>query len=165
MPDVFQTSDKLFEHEWPAIFDHLNYVEEYRPRVYDDANPNKHINLRLLFQGNATIGIGFNIAAGCSLELARHIVKFHAFEIWAALNRWPQTRPLMSPLHMSAARRLVLVSMGVNMGTYGLSVWQQTFALMREKNWEQAAQHIERSLAAKQAPVRYELLARMMREG
>lgn len=163
--EMFVTSDRLFEREWPSLLNHLLQVEAYREFVYDDALPRKPINLRLLFKGNATIGVGFNIAAGCSRSLAYHILKFHCFEVWNALKSWPETSALMDPANLSSNRRLVLISMGINQGVYGLSKWQETFALLRQHDYSTAADHIIGSLAARQAPHRYELLEELMRRG
>ena len=66
---------------------------------------------------------------------------------------------------LSRPRQLVLISMAYNLGREGLEHWPRFLGAIHREDWEDAADELLESKAAReQAPVRYKQLAKMMRE-
>jgi len=66
---------------------------------------------------------------------------------------------------LSRPRQLVLISMAYNLGRERLSVWTHFIGAVHRGEWDEAADHLLDSKAAKHdAPARYQQLAKMMRE-
>jgi lysozyme len=66
---------------------------------------------------------------------------------------------------LSRPRQLVLISMAFNLGRERLSVWTHFIGAVHRGAWDEAADHLLDSKAAKKdAPARYAQLAKMMRE-
>ena len=67
---------------------------------------------------------------------------------------------------LSRARQLVLVSMTFNLGRAGLAKWPRFLAAVHLGQWDEAADELLDSKAAREdAPARYKELANMMRTG
>jgi len=65
---------------------------------------------------------------------------------------------------LSRPRQLVLISMAFNLGKHGLAQWPRFISAVHASQWEEAADELLDSKAAKiQAPARYTQLAAMMR--
>lgn len=66
---------------------------------------------------------------------------------------------------LSRPRQLVLISMAFNLGRAGLGRWPRFISAVHLGHWDEAADEILDSNAAREdAPARYKQLARMMRE-
>lgn len=66
---------------------------------------------------------------------------------------------------LSRPRQMVLISMAFNLGRAGLAKWPRFIGAVHLGNWDEAADHLLDSVAAKsQAPARYKQLADMMRD-
>lgn len=66
---------------------------------------------------------------------------------------------------LTRPRQLVLLSMAYNLGYAGFSAWPRFWDAIHQKDWNEAADHIMDSKAARvDAPTRYAQLARMMRD-
>ena len=65
--------------------------------------------------------------------------------------------------HLSRARQLVLISLAYNLGREGLNGFVRFLGAVHRDAWDEAADELVDSKAAKQAPVRYHQLADMMR--
>jgi len=66
---------------------------------------------------------------------------------------------------LSRPRQLVLISMGFQFGKEGLSKWPRFLGAVHLGNFDEAAEELLDSKAAKvQAPVRFHILATMLRE-
>jgi GH24 family phage-related lysozyme (muramidase) len=110
--------------------------------------------------GNPTIGYGHLMSKGlapevvnmqfqCDLADALDDVR-HCFSCYDSLSR---------------PRQLVLISMAFNLGRERLSVWTHFIGAVHRGAWDEAADHLLDSKAAKKdAPARYAQLAKMMRE-
>lgn len=67
---------------------------------------------------------------------------------------------------LNRARQLVLVSMAFNLGRAGLGKWPRFLAAVHLGQWDEAADELLDSKAAREdAPARYKELANMMRTG
>lgn len=110
--------------------------------------------------GKTTIGYGHNLdAKGLPTDVARMLLSIdiadaiedvrHNFSCYDQL-----TRP----------RQMVLVSMAFNLGRDRLSKFVRFIGAVHLGKYDEAADHLLDSLAAKQAPARYQELAKMMRE-
>ena len=110
--------------------------------------------------GKTTIGYGHNLdAKGLPQDVARMLLSIdiadaiddvrHNFSCYDQL-----TRP----------RQMVLVSMAFNLGRERLAKFIRFIAAVHLGKYDEAADHLLDSLAAKQAPARYQQLAKMMRE-
>lgn len=64
---------------------------------------------------------------------------------------------------LSETRQMVLVSLAFNLGRSRLAGFVRFIGAVHRGDWEDAAEELLDSKAAKQAPSRYEELARMMR--
>lgn len=111
--------------------------------------------------GKVTIGFGHNLdAKGIPLDIALMLFRGdiadaiddvrHNFSCYDQLNR---------------PRQMVLVSMAFNLGREKLSKFVRFIGAIHLGKYQEAAEHLEDSLAAKQAPARYQELAKMMRDG
>ena len=65
---------------------------------------------------------------------------------------------------LSQPRKMVLVSLAFNLGRAGLATFVRFIGAVHLGHYGEAAEHLLDSLAAKQAPARYQELAKMMRE-
>jgi len=66
---------------------------------------------------------------------------------------------------LSRARQLVMISMAFNLGMVGLNKWVRFLNAIHKEDWNEAADELLDSKAAKEdAPTRYRQLAKMMRE-
>lgn len=96
-----------------------------------------------------TLDIGFMLL---KMDIADAIedVRYH-FSCYDMLNR---------------ARQLVLISMAFNLGRAGLGKWPRFIGAVHLGQWDDAADHLLDSKAAREdAPARYKELAHMMRTG
>lgn len=111
--------------------------------------------------GKVTIGYGHNLdAKGLPHDFALMLLRGdiadaiddvrYCFSCYEQLNR---------------PRQLVLISLAFNLGREKLNKFVRFIGAMHLAKYQEAAEHLEDSLAAKQAPVRYQELARMMRDG
>lgn len=67
--------------------------------------------------------------------------------------------------HLSRPRQLCVISMAYNLGREGLNKWPRFIGALHREAWEEAADELLNSKAAReQAPLRYKQLASMMRE-
>lgn len=110
--------------------------------------------------GKWTIGYGRCIEdIGISPEEARMLFKA---DVAKAAN---DARRLCSIFEeLSRPRQLVLISMAYNLGYTGFSKWPRFWDAIHRRDWEEAADHIMDSKAARDdAPSRYQRLAHMMR--
>lgn len=126
----------------------LEYQEGFRSRPYRDTT------------GHLTIGIGWNLDAGITLEQARYILSGH---IDKALKDCQDSLPWFQRL--DAARQLVIVNMAFNMGLYALRGFVNTLGHVARGEYEQAADRMLRSLWARQVGQRARDLSRIMRTG
>ena len=107
-----------------------------------------------------TIGYGHNLEAhGIPADMAMMLFKGDiADAIDAVRHNFSCYDQLSRP------RQLVLVSMGFQLGRAGLAKWPRFIAAVHLGKFDEAADHILDSKAAReQAPVRYKQLAAMMR--
>jgi lysozyme len=109
--------------------------------------------------GKTTIGFGRNLdAKGLSADEAQILLNAdladaiedvrHVFSCYDQLSR---------------PRQLVLLSMAYNLGRVGLGKWPRFISAVHLGKYDEAADHLLDSLAAKQAAGRYRQLAEMMR--
>jgi lysozyme len=110
--------------------------------------------------GHLTIGYGRNLdAEGISEREAEGLLTNDLAGVTARLAEleiWP---------HLDEVRQSVLVDMAFNLGYQGLMGFQGMFLALEQGNYNQAADHIYNSKAARQAPERYAELYRMMLTG
>ena len=110
--------------------------------------------------GKLTVGVGRNLTdKGLSREEALMLLNNdlcdaiddvrHNFSCYDTLSR---------------PRQLVLISLAFNLGRVGLSRFVRFIGSVHLGHYDEAADHLLDSLAAKQAPARYHQLAQMMRE-
>jgi lysozyme len=119
--------------------------EDYRKHVYNDSH------------GNATIGIGFNLNAGISKNLALHIAKFQIAEIQETLSyKFPFWNKL------SRTRQDVLVNLAFNLGINGLLKFKKMLAAIEEEDWARAKYELLDSAAARELHNRYHRLGEML---
>lgn len=110
--------------------------------------------------GHLTIGYGHLVAKGMPPDIANMLFMS---DIADAID---DIRHLFSCYdQLSRPRQLVLISMSFNLGRERLSVWTHFIGAVHRGAWNEAADHMLDSKAAKHdAPSRYEQLARMMRD-
>jgi len=110
--------------------------------------------------GNPTIGYGHLLSKGMPSDVANMLFQCdladalddvrHCFSCYDSLSR---------------PRQLVLISMAFNLGRDRLAVWTHFIGAVHRGAWEEAADHLLDSKAAKKdAPARYAQLAKMMRD-
>ena len=111
-------------------------------------------------QGRTTIGYGHNLdAKGLSQDMARMLLSIDiADAIEAVRHNFSCYDQLSRP------RQMVLVSMAFNLGRDGLAKFVRFIGAVHLSKYDEAADHLLDSLAAKQAPARYQELAKMMRD-
>lgn len=111
-------------------------------------------------EGKTTIGYGHNLTDnGIKADMAEMIFRQDIADAIEAVRYNFSCYDVLS-----RPRQLVLISMGFNLGKAGLSKWPRFIGAVHLSKWDEAADEILKSLAAKQAPTRYKQLARMMRE-
>lgn len=110
--------------------------------------------------GKTTIGYGHNIDdKGIPSDIA--MMLFNA-DIADAIQDVRHNCSCYDSL--SRPRQLVMVSLAFNLGRHGLAKFVRFLGALHLGKWEEAADELLDSKAAKQAPVRYQQLAAMMRE-
>lgn len=109
--------------------------------------------------GKTTIGYGRNLdAKGISHNEA---LMFLSSDIADALE---DVRHCFSCYdQLTRPRQLALISMAYNLGRTGLSKFVRFIGAMHLGQYDEAADHLLNSLAAAQAPARYQELAKMIR--
>ena len=110
--------------------------------------------------GKTTIGYGHNLDAKGMSDA--EVMMLLSSDIADALD---DVRHCFSCYdQLSRARQLVLVSMAFNLGRERLNKFVRFIGAVHRGDWQEAAEEILDSTAAKQAPDRYKALAKMMRE-
>lgn len=130
--------------------------EGYRQFAYDDATGERVKAPK----GNLTIGIGFNLDAGCPLDLARMIAFYFVDKCQLKLS---QTISFFNDLDQ--VRQAILVDMAFNMGADDVIKFKNTLADLATRNYKEAANNMRDSRWYKQVPNRVEPLARAMERG
>jgi lysozyme len=110
--------------------------------------------------GKLTIGYGHLLEAGIPAEVANMLFQVDLADAVHA------ARQLFSCYDsLSRPRQLVLISMAFNLGKDGLSKWPRFISAVHASQWDEAADELLDSKAAReQAPARYQQLAKMMRD-
>jgi len=130
------------------LLDEIECDEGYKRFIYEDTN------------GNKTIGIGLNLDAGMSKELARYIALWSIDDIREKLSYrlefWNR---------LSRNRQDVLINMAFNLGIDGLFKFKKMLAAMSEENWDRAKYELLDSDAARELHNRYGQLAEKMENG
>lgn len=116
----------------------------------------KHKYIDIL--GNETIGIGFNLSEGFSIQECVLILNYRLNNLTASLTS--QVKPFS---HLSDIRQSVLISMAYNMGIGGLLAFTKMLDAINANDFELAAQEMERSDWFKQVGQRAIDLQYMMR--
>lgn len=110
--------------------------------------------------GRLTVGIGWNLDAGVSWELALMVLRSQIAELKRQLTaryRWFQG--------LNEARQAVVVSMAFQMGIAGFAGFKTTISLIEQGKYAAAATQMLTSKWAKQTPPRAKRHAEMMRTG
>lgn len=110
--------------------------------------------------GKSTIGYGHNLdAKGIPQSIALSLLMT---DLADAIEDVRQCCACYDAL--SRPRQLVLVSLAFNLGRTKLAKFVRFLGAIHTSHWDEAADEILDSEAAKHAPVRYQQLATMMRE-
>jgi len=141
------------KYEMDACVKMLVKDEGFKPHVYDDSTGKRVKSER----GNFTIGVGINLEQGISYDEA----------IYLLTNRIDNIVNSLSVLtfydKLSLVRRLVLINLAFNNGIVGLHMFKKTLAAIEAGEFEEAANEILDSKAARELPFRYARLAMMMK--
>lgn len=132
--------------------------EGKRFKAYDDATG---LELRpgMTLKGNVTVGCGRNLTGkGVSEDEISFML---SGDIADAIQDAKAAMPVYDDL--SRPRQLVLISMALNLGRAGLEQFKRLISAVEIGDYDDAADQILDSKAAKQAPTRYIELAKMMR--
>ena len=125
--------------------------------------------------GYPTIGVGLKIGHhGQPLEdfkgfpsmprdVAELWCKIHAEDVEASFNSYPLI--LAAAEKCNNVQKAVLISMGYQLGVYGLSKFKRMLGHCISRDFEKAAEEMLDSLLAEQAPNRTERQARMLATG
>ena len=110
--------------------------------------------------GNPTIGYGHLVSKGLPADIALMLFQCDIADAIEDVHRCFSCYD-----DLSRPRQLVLISMAYNLGRERLSVWTHFIGAVHRGAWDEAADHLLDSKAAKHdAPARYQQLAKMMRE-
>ena len=109
--------------------------------------------------GKLTIGYGHLVDKGLPSDVA--LMLFRA-DIAEALDDVRHTCSCYDTL--SRPRQLVMISLAFNLGRERLSLFVRFLGAVHSSQWEDASVELLNSKAAKQAPLRYQQLATMMRQ-
>lgn len=111
--------------------------------------------------GKTTIGVGRNLEdVGISEEEAMILLKNDIHRIVEQLNEkldWWRD--------LDAARQRALISMGFNLGIYGLLKFKNTLEALKNQQWEEASKEMMDSKWATQVGRRAEMLSQIMLTG
>lgn len=110
--------------------------------------------------GIATVGIGFNLEQGFSLEESHAIL---AIRMRIAINELRAKIPVYT--HLSAIRKIVLLDMVYNLGISRLLKFKKMFAALDNYAFGTAAEELLDSMYARQTKGRAKRNAIMMRTG
>ena len=135
--------------------------EAYRKDLYDDETGEKYEKGKPV-EGNLTIGIGWNVEAGCPHDLAIRILEYFidkALEDLYIIFGKPYFDNLDEP------RRLVLIDMMFNMGKNRFNGFKNTIAAIKSGQFGLAADEMMDSLWYDQVKTRAKELVQIMREG
>lgn len=108
--------------------------------------------------GNATIGVGHNLANGISPAVSALMFSEDRGYVIAALNK---SIPWWTGLHANA--QMVLLNMGFNLGASGLLSWHNFLHALQFRQYQTAAAALMNSKAARQLPNRYGRLAALLK--
>jgi lysozyme len=109
--------------------------------------------------GKLTIGYGFCIDAGITKYAAETLLTAQAAECNTELLAYSWYTGL------DEVRASVLVDMGFNLGLNGLLHFPKMIAAIGDKNWQVAHDELLNSLAAREDPARYKVLAQLLLTG
>lgn len=126
----------------------LKTEEGFRSQSYTDTT------------GHETIGYGFNITAGITKYAAAALLVAQATECNTDLLEYYWYTDLDDVVRAS-----VLIDLAFNMGVRGLLHFPKMIAAIGDKNWKLAHDELLNSLAAKEDPGRYAMLADLLLNG
>jgi lysozyme len=121
--------------------------EGFRSKVYKD------------IVGKQTIGYGFNIDAGITVQAASALLTAQANDVQQDLAVLDWFRGL------DDVRASVCIQLGFNLGLNGLLAFQKMIDALRSGNWQGAHDELLASHAAYQLPARYGRLANLLLNG
>lgn len=111
-------------------------------------------------KGRLTIGVGRNLDdVGISKDEAMYMLDNDIKDRMSYLENWSLFTKL------SDNRQLVIADMAFNMGIAGLLEFEKMLNYLSQDDYDNAATEILDSVAAKENVNRYQMLAKMMREG
>jgi lysozyme len=115
----------------------LQSEESFREFLYDDATgkqvtaPDGH---------NYTIGIGFNVSAGCPLDLAIIIAEYFVKKADEQLSHDLDWYDKLDDI-----RKCVLIDLAFNMGVHGVEAFNTTLNLISQGFYKSAADQLRKS--------------------
>ena len=133
--------------------------EGYRATVYDDIT-GANIVSGSRVRGDPTIGYGTNLTFPLDESFGRQLLDTRIMHIVQHLELLSYYRHCKTN-----ARRAVLVDMAYNLGYTGLAEFHKMILYIERGDFRSAAKEILDSNAARELPVRYERLSKMMATG
>lgn len=132
----------------PNTADYVTDNEGYRRDVYLDT------------EGIPTIGIGFNLNEGLSLEESKLILRHRLDK-----NKEKLKKTIPSYRSISRVRKIVLQDMAYNLGVQGLTKFRKMLAALDRRDYQLAAKEMLDSRYATQVKGRARRNALMMETG
>jgi lysozyme len=130
--------------------------EDFRAIPYNDAS-----GLPISVAGNITVGYGYNLSAGMSIDIALMLMRIKLCEAEQDLLLSPQVPySLLSPV-----RKIALLDMAYNMGASGLETMTDFLTYLRAEEFAQAAADLMATLWAREVGARAKFDANLIKTG
>lgn len=131
--------------------------EAYREFIYDDVTGEE---VKAPEGHNYTIGIGFNLSAGCPIDLAQIIATY-----FIDRNDRQLSKDLDFYEALDDVRKCVLLDMSFNMGIHGVEAFKDTINLISQGFYKNAAAQMRKSKWYSRLPHRAEPICQEMETG
>lgn len=141
----------------------LKRDEGYITYCYDDAT-GKALTKGSTIKGYPTIGVGFMIDKSKGGRIPDAVISYWLdYEINERMKAVQEKLPWI--VNLDEARQGVLLNMAFQMGVNGLLGFKNTLAMVKNAEYNKAADGMLNSLWAKQTPARAKRLSEQMRTG